>query len=40
MNLKWKVGDTTITKITEIDYPDFPNLLPVRTESITGGPLC
>ena len=28
MNLKWKVGDTTITKITEITYPEFPDLIP------------
>lgn len=34
MNLKWKVGDTTITKITEIDYPDFPDLLPAATPEV------
>ena len=33
MNLKWKIGDTTITRITEIVYPDFPDLLPAATFS-------
>ena len=34
MNLKWKVGDTTITKITEITYPDFPDLIPAATPEV------
>ena len=31
MNMKWKVGDATITKITEITYPEFPDLIPAAT---------
>ncbi len=34
MNLKWKVGDTTITKITEIMYPEFPELIPDATPEV------
>src|SRR5438445_2659242 len=34
MNLKWKVGDTTITKITEITYPEFPDLIPAATPDV------
>src|SRR5215831_5435867 len=34
MNMKWKVGDTTITKITEIIYPEFPNLIPAATPEV------
>jgi hypothetical protein len=34
MNLKWKVGDTTITKITEITYPEFPDLIPAATPEV------
>jgi len=34
MNLKWKVGDTTITKITEILYPEFPDLIPAATPEV------
>ena len=34
MNLQWKVGDTTITKITEIAYPDFPDLIPAATPEV------
>ena len=33
MNLKWKVGDTTITKITEILYPEF-DLIPAATPAV------
>ena len=33
MNLKWKVGDTTITKITEIIYPEF-DLIPAATPAV------
>lgn len=34
MNLKWKVGNTTITKITEITYPEFPDLIPAATPEV------
>ncbi len=34
MNLKWKVGDTTITKITEIAYPEFSDLIPAATPEV------
>jgi glyoxylase-like metal-dependent hydrolase (beta-lactamase superfamily II) len=34
MNLKWKVGDTTITKITEIFYSEFPDLIPAATPEV------
>jgi hypothetical protein len=34
MNLKWTVGDTTITKITEIAYPNFPDLIPAATPEV------
>jgi len=34
MNLKWKVGDTTITKITEIIYPEFSDLIPAATPEV------
>ena len=34
MNLKWKVGATTITKITEILYPEFPELIPAATPEV------
>ena len=33
MNLKWKVGDATITKITEIVYPEF-DLIPAATPAV------
>lgn len=33
MNLKWKVGNTTITKITEILYPEF-DLIPAATPAV------
>src|SRR5215470_8778413 len=26
--MKWKVGDVTITKITEVVYPDFADVIP------------
>jgi len=32
--MKWKVGDTTITKVTEIVYPEFPDLLPAATPDV------
>ena len=32
--MKWKVGDTTITKITEIIYPDFSDVLPTATPEV------
>lgn len=32
--MKWKVGDATITKITEIVYPEFPDLLPAATPEV------
>jgi glyoxylase-like metal-dependent hydrolase (beta-lactamase superfamily II) len=32
--MKWKVGDTTITKITEIVYPDFSDVLPTATTEV------
>ena len=28
--MKWKVGDTTITKLEEIVYPEFPDVIPGR----------
>lgn len=34
MNMKWTVGDTTITKITEVTYPDFPDLIPAATPEV------
>lgn len=33
MNLKWKVGDTTITKVIEIIYPEF-DLIPAATPAV------
>ena len=32
--MKWKVGDTTITKITEIIYPDFSDVIPTATPEV------
>jgi len=32
--MKWKVGDVTITKITEIIYPEFSEVLPKIDEVI------
>jgi glyoxylase-like metal-dependent hydrolase (beta-lactamase superfamily II) len=34
MNLQWKVGDTTITKITEITYSEFPDLILAATPEV------
>ncbi len=33
-NLKWKVGDTTITKIEEITFPEFPDVIPAATPDV------
>ena len=32
--MKWKVGDTTITKITEIVYPEFDEMIPAATPDV------
>lgn len=32
--MKWKVGDTTITKITEIVYPEFSDVIPAATPEV------
>src|SRR3970040_645124 len=32
--MKWKVGDTTITKITEIIYPEFSDVIPADTPDV------
>ena len=32
--MKWKVGDVTITKITEIIYPEFSEVLPTATPDV------
>ena len=32
--MKWKVGDVTITKITEIVYPEFSEVLPTATPDV------
>jgi glyoxylase-like metal-dependent hydrolase (beta-lactamase superfamily II) len=32
--MKWKVGDTTITKITEIVYPEFSEVIPAATPEV------
>ena len=32
--MKWKVGDTTITKIEEIVYPEFPDVIPAATPDV------
>jgi len=32
--MKWKIGDTTITKITEIIYPDFSDVIPAATPEV------
>jgi glyoxylase-like metal-dependent hydrolase (beta-lactamase superfamily II) len=34
MNMKWKVGDTTITKIMEIVYPEFSEVIPAATPEV------
>ena len=32
--MKWKVGDTTITKITEIVFPEFSDVIPAATPEV------
>ncbi len=32
--MKWKVGDTTITKIEEIVYPEFSDVIPAATPDV------
>jgi len=32
--MKWKVGDTTITKIEEIVYPEFSDVIPAATPEV------
>ena len=32
--MKWKVGDATITKITEIVYPEFSDVIPAATPDV------
>lgn len=32
--MKWKVGDVTITKITEIVYPEFSDVIPAATPDV------
>jgi glyoxylase-like metal-dependent hydrolase (beta-lactamase superfamily II) len=32
--MKWKVGDTTITKIKEIVYPEFADVIPAATPEV------
>lgn len=32
--MKWKVGDVTITKITEIIYPEFSDVIPAATPDV------
>ena len=32
--MKWKVGDTTITKIQEIVYPEFDDVIPAATPEV------
>ena len=32
--MKWKVGDTTITKITEIVFPEFSDVIPAATPDV------
>ena len=32
--MKWKVGDTTITKLEEIVYPEFPDVIPAATPDV------
>ncbi|MGR8921148.1 MAG: MBL fold metallo-hydrolase [Gammaproteobacteria bacterium] len=32
--MKWKVGDTTITKIEEITYPEFSDVIPAATPEL------
>ena len=35
--MKWKVGDVTITKITEIEYPEFSDVIPAATPDVVKG---
>ena len=30
--MKWKVGDATITKVTEIVYPEFSDVIPAARQ--------
>ncbi len=32
--MKWKIGDVTITKITEIEYPEFSDVIPSATPDV------
>ena len=32
--MKWKIGDVTITKITEIEYPEFSDVIPAATPDV------
>ncbi|NOT56417.1 MAG: MBL fold metallo-hydrolase, partial [Deltaproteobacteria bacterium] len=32
--MKWKVGDVTITKITEVIYPEFSDVIPAATPDV------
>ena len=32
--MQWKVGDTTITKLEEIVYPEFPDVIPAATPEV------
>ena len=32
--MQWKVGDTTITKLEEIVYPEFPDVIPAATPDV------
>jgi glyoxylase-like metal-dependent hydrolase (beta-lactamase superfamily II) len=32
--MKWKVGDATITKVTEIVYPEFSDVIPAATPDV------
>ena len=32
--LKWKVGDATITKLEEIVYPEFSDVIPAATPDV------
>ncbi|MCP5198444.1 MAG: MBL fold metallo-hydrolase [Gammaproteobacteria bacterium] len=34
MNLKWKIGDCTITRIREIEYPEFSDVIPAATPDV------
>ena len=32
--MQWKVGDTTITKLEEIVYAEFPEVIPAATPEV------